>query len=106
MNNQIKEQLQKWCNEQSLTLNETFFNDLMKELKEEKREDDVILEHIGAWYYEYILGHCEHEDYEIEEEEDYNGRCCLYASCPYCGKTGSVWTNETAEGPEQEIDWE
>lgn len=104
-----REELQEYVEEQLKETNQKFnqelFDKLMDEVDNECHPSEEIDAEIFIWYSDYVYENCEHEDYEIEEEEDYNGRNCQYAACPHCGRTGSVWTNMTSEGPEQEIDW-
>lgn len=96
LKNKLEQSIKDWCEKHDLKFNEDVFNKMIEGLPVDIEE-----------LYEDVLYHeCDHEDYVIEEEEDYNGRCCEYAFCPYCGKTGTVWINHTDEGPEQEIDWE
>lgn len=66
--------------------------------------------------YEQILLECEHEDYDIcdDEEDEYNGQGDFirtnkyqYAVCRICGCTAPVRTVETGEGYDQEFgQWE
>lgn len=105
-----REELQQYVEEQLKETNQKFnqelFDKLMDEVDNECHPSEEIDAEIFNWYNDYVYDNCEHEDYEIEEEEDYEGRCCAYAICHYCGRTGTVWTEMTSEGPEQEVDWE
>ena len=87
----------------------------IQELVESNFEGEKPVEEYVVDMYEDILADCEHEGFDICDDEDdvYNGQGDYirsikyqYAVCCVCGKTAAIRTVETEDGFEQEIgDW-
>lgn len=65
-------------------------------------EEEFVCESYDYHLFEF----CEHEDYEIVEDEDRDGKPYTYAVCPFCNRTASIEENMTEDGPEQVFNWE
>lgn len=100
----IKADLSDSCRVNPEVLDKTFkdYIENYPKIDEEQPEEDYITE-----AYEYYLNEfCEHEEYEIIEDEDYEGRGFRYAWCPYCNKSASIEESVSEDGPEQTFNWE